>query len=151
MTVEVRALRADEAPLFKELRLRALADSPDAFAQTLADARSQPDSYWANLTRSVSAPGDQIMFVAEATGRLGGMWVDPEARGRGAGRALLGAVVAWARAGGLGTLELWVTEGNSPAASLYRASGFRDTGRRDVLPSNPALRTVQMARPLGAP
>ena len=32
--VSVRRLRADEAPIFKTLRLRALADAPDAFAHT---------------------------------------------------------------------------------------------------------------------
>jgi ribosomal protein S18 acetylase RimI-like enzyme len=38
-----------------------------------------------------------------------------------------------------------VTEGNSPALRLYERLGFADTGRRDVLPSNPALQTIQMA------
>jgi GNAT superfamily N-acetyltransferase len=160
--MDVRALRAGEVALFKDLRLRALADSPDAFAETLAHAEAQPAAYWENLTRSVSEPGRHVMFVAEdaaravglvfglldreraSVGRVGGMWVAPEARGRGAGRALLDAVVAWARRRGLARLELWVTEGNSPAALLYRSAGFAETGARDVLPANPARATIQM-------
>lgn len=165
--MEVRRLRRDEAALFKALRLRALSDSPDAFAQTLADGERQPDSYWERLTHSVTEPGGQIMFVADdgersvglvfglldrkrpRGGRVGGMWVAPEARGAGAGQALLDAVVGWARERGLGTLELWVTEGNSAAVRLYRRAGFVETGARDVLPANPALSTVQMALELG--
>ena len=165
--MEVRRLRRTEQALFKDLRLRALADSPDAFAQTLADAESQPDSYWDRLTHSVTEPDGQVMFVAEdgarpvglvfglldpqhpRVGRVGGMWVAPEARDRRAGQALLDAVVAWAQERGLGTLELWVTEGNSPAARLYRRAGFVETGARDVLPANPMLSTVQMALQLG--
>ncbi len=161
--MQVRELRRHEWALFRSLRLRALAESPDAFAQTLADAQSRPDSYWIRLAESVTGPSGQIMLIAEeadrpaglvfglldptqpATGRVGGMWVDPEARGRGVGAALLDAVVAWARARGLQRLELWVTEGNSAAARLYRGAGFGDTGRRDRLPSNPELHIVQMA------
>ncbi len=74
------------------------------------------------------------------------MWVAPEVRGRGAGQALLDAVGVWARARGLERLELWVTEGNSAAARLYRRAGFIETGARDVLPANAALQTIQMAR-----
>jgi GNAT superfamily N-acetyltransferase len=160
--MKVRALRSDEGPLLKALRLRALAESPDAFGQTLADALEQPDPYWENATRSVTEPNRHIMFLAEDaerpvglafglldparadTGRVAGMWVDPELRGRGLGRALLDAVVGWARGRGLTRLELWVTEGNLAATALYQRAGFRTTGRRDPLPSHPNLETIQM-------
>ncbi len=165
--MRVRPLRSDEAALFKQLRLRALADSPDAFAQTLAAAEAEPEAYWAALTRSVTEPGRQVMFVVEDgalalglafglldarnpdTGRVGGMWVDPPCRGRGAGQALLDALLAWARGLGLSHLELWVTEGNASALALYRKAGFVETGAVDRLPSNPRLQTIQMARCIG--
>jgi len=44
--VTVRRLRPDETALFKTLRGRALADSPDAFAHTHAEICAKPDSYW---------------------------------------------------------------------------------------------------------
>ncbi len=167
--MEVRALRAGETSLFKTLRLRALADAPDAFAETFAQADARPDADWENLTCSVTEPDRHVMFVAEDAGRplgltfglldrerpgvarVGGMWVAPEARGRGAGRALLDAVVAWARGRRFTRIELWVTVGNSPAALLYRRAGFVETGVRDVLPANPALATLQMALDLASP
>ena len=45
----------------------------------------------------------------------------------------------------LDRLELWVTEGNGAAIRLYLRSGFADTGRRNALPSNPALQIIQMS------
>jgi len=50
----------------------------------------------------------------------------PAARGRGIGRALLGAAEAHARASGCCKLTLEVQEDNTPARALYARSGFRD-------------------------
>ena len=50
--------------------------------------------------------------------------VEPHARGRGAGRALLDAAEALARAAGLSYVSLMVTEDNVPARSLYDGAGF---------------------------
>lgn len=161
--MRIRDLEPHEWALIRELRLRALADSPDAFARTLAEALGENDAYWVRLAGSVTKPGGQVMRIAEvdgrpvglafglfdkeraATGHVGGMWVEPEARGRGVGCALLESVIAWGRARALDRLELWVTEGNGTAVRLYERAGFADTGRRDALASNPALQIIQMA------
>ena len=161
--MHVRELERREWALYRELRLRALAESPDSFGRRLVDELARPDAEWIRLTESVTTPGGQVMLVAEEAGRpvglafgifdkdraktghVGGMWVEPEARGRGAGQALLDSAIAWARARELDRLELLVTAGNGAAIRLYERSGFADTGRRDALPSNPALQIVQMA------
>ena len=146
--MRTRELARHEWALFRELRLRALAESPNAFARTLTEARDQTDAYWVQLTESVTAPGGQMMpegrpmglafglFDKERpkTGHVGGMWVEPAARGQGAGRTLLEAAIAWGRSRDLDRLELWVTEGNVAATRLYERAGFSDTGRRDTLP-----------------
>jgi GNAT superfamily N-acetyltransferase len=160
--MRIRELERREWALFRELRLRSLAESPDAFARRFVDEQAQPDAHWIRLAESVTVPGGQVMLVAEEhgrplglvfglldkerlkTGHVGGMWVDPEVRGKGAGRALLSAAIDWARSRGLERLELWVTEGNLSALRMYERAGFCDTGRRDTLPSNPTLRTIQM-------
>ena len=161
--MRIRDLEPHEWALIRELRLRALADSPDAFARTLAEALGENDAYWVRLAGSVTKPGGQVMRIAEvdgrpvglafglfdkertATGHVAGMWVEPQARGRGVGLALLESVIAWGRARALDRLELWVTKGNVTAMRLYERAGFADTGRRDALASNPALQIIQMA------
>src|SRR2546428_11126913 len=140
--MSIRELERHEWALFRELRLRALAESPGAFAQTLADAQAQTDAYWIRLAESVTVKDGQVMLVAEEAGRpvglafglfdkdspktghVGGMWVEPTARGRGAGWALLDAAIAWGRSRGLHRLELWVTAGNDGATRLYERAGF---------------------------
>ena len=160
----VRRLRPGEAMLFKDLRLRALADAPTAFAHTHAEISAKPDTYWDAMTASVT--GRNVMFVAEADGRaigmafgifqrdrpdvphVGGMWVDPAARAAGVGRALTAAVLDWAREGGFPRVGLWVTEGSVPAVALYERMGFEPTGRRDRHPYGPDLSIVEMEQAL---
>ncbi len=162
--MKVRRLHADEAFLLKDLRLRALADAPTAFAHTHAEISAKPQTYWDELTASLTTRN--VMFVAEAENRaigmafgilqrerpdvphVGGMWVDPAARGSGAGRTLTAAVVDWAREKGFQRIGLWVTEGNGPATRLYTAMGFTPTGRRDAHPFHPQLGVIEMERAL---
>ena len=152
--------------MLKMLRLRALADAPEAFAHTHAEISAKPDAYWQDMTCSVTEPEGHAMFVAERAGEpvgmvfglvdrehasrahLGGMWVDPAARARGCGRALSEAVMAWARERGLADVALWVTAGNEPAIALYEHLGFTPTGRRDRHPHRPELSILEMGRPL---
>jgi len=59
-----------------------------------------------------------------------GMYVAPEARGRGAGRALLQAALAQARAWpGVEEVGLSVSDSATEAHALYRAAGFKEWGR----------------------
>jgi [ribosomal protein S18]-alanine N-acetyltransferase len=52
---------------------------------------------------------------------------------RGAGRALVDAVLAWAAERGAERVRTSVTEGNAAATRLYAAAGFADTGEREPL------------------
>ncbi|MFI5225982.1 MAG: GNAT family N-acetyltransferase [Candidatus Limnocylindrales bacterium] len=142
--MEVRRLRPDEWRAFREIRLRALADSPDAFGATLDDASGRTDVEW--QTRAEQSDGAIFVvdgaddFVAMASGgpapnvpdtaAVFGMWVDPSARRRGLGGALIEAVKAWAIAEGYPRLGLGVTTTNAPAIALYERLGFVDTGDR---------------------
>jgi RimJ/RimL family protein N-acetyltransferase len=83
-----------------------------------------------------------------------GMAVLPEARGHGGGRALLDAVVEYARSRGAHKVELEVWPGNARAISLYASAGFEVEGlRRDhYRRRDGSLRSaLLMARPLGPP
>jgi len=57
------------------------------------------------------------------------LWIDPEERGRGYGRAAMEALEAEARSRGLPAIEFNVWGGNTVARSLYRSLGY---GERSV-------------------
>ena len=86
-------------------------------------------------------------LAAPDTAELVGMYVRPQARGRGVGEALIDAVIDWARDRDTATVHLWVTETNKPARMLYERCGFTVTGERQPLPSSPALGEIGMQRP----
>ena len=106
----IREARPDEWEALRELRLRSLAESPAAFARSAEEEQAFPEAVWRE--RAASHP-DRAVFVLEgASGdlagaavgldegdavRVGGMWVAPERRGEGHGRALIEAVLGWAR------------------------------------------------------
>jgi ribosomal protein S18 acetylase RimI-like enzyme len=154
--VDVRRVTPDEWTTLRDVRLRALADAPDAFGTTHAEAMSRPDDWWRTWAQTSAESESQTMVLAwegdEAIGIAGAfatddgawqvisMWVDPSARGRGAGRALLDAVVAWAKERAANrAIRLSVTDGNDEARRLYERYGFADTGVTEPLRSNSAL------------
>lgn len=167
MAVEIRLIRADEAERLRTVRLAALADAPTAFGSTLADEQGQPAAFWRARAERSAAGQTAATFIAERDGRwvgtatglladgapggatLVGMWVDPAARRQGLGRALVEAVVAWARARGATQVDLHVTESNGAALALYRRCGFELTGERQPLAHTPSLLEVGMRRRLG--
>jgi GNAT superfamily N-acetyltransferase len=159
----VRRLRAGEAALLRDVRLAALRDAPMAFGSTLAREEAFAPAVWETRAAAGAAGIEQVVFVAEpeaglAIGRLDdddptaaglyAMWVAPQARGTGAGRALAEAVAEWATRRRARTLHTSVAEGNAAGAALYAAAGFVDTGRREPLGHSDAVVAI-LERPLG--
>lgn len=64
-------------------------------------------------------------FLAQPGIYLEDLYVRPEARGRGAGRALLAHLARLARERGCGRLEWWVLDWNEDALRFYRSLGAR--------------------------
>jgi ribosomal protein S18 acetylase RimI-like enzyme len=159
MDVVIRRLKADEWPVLRSARLAALADAPDAFGSTLAVEEAFDESRWRSRTSTmlVALSGDEAVGLAgsfvdpAATDvvELVAMWVAPGRRGAGIGEALVAAVVDGAARTTAREVGLWVTVGNDPAIRLYERCGFRSTGARVPLPSNPSLEEERMVRPIG--
>lgn len=59
------------------------------------------------------------------------IYVDPAARGRGVGRALLEAFVAAAEAAGIWTIQSSIFPENVASLRLHAVAGFREVGRRE--------------------
>jgi GNAT superfamily N-acetyltransferase len=162
MSVTVRRVRAGEWSELKAVRLAALQDEPSAFGSTYAAEVAQDDDHWVRRASLAEAGVESVTFFAvtgeEVVGLAAGyrpdpsrpavelvsMWVEPAARRAGVARALVDAVVGWARDAGAVWVELWVTRGNTAAASLYRAAGFRETGDHQPLPSDPCRDEIRM-------
>jgi ribosomal-protein-alanine N-acetyltransferase len=77
--------------------------------------------------------------------------LDPEARGRGHARMLLGAHLQTLAYAGVRTVHLEVENGNEPALALYRRLGFKRVGQREgyyVRPDGSRANAVSMSRAL---
>jgi L-amino acid N-acyltransferase YncA len=59
------------------------------------------------------------------------VYVSPQARGRGVGRALLAALIASTEGAGVWTIQSGIFAENSASVALHRAAGFREVGRRE--------------------
>jgi phosphinothricin acetyltransferase len=77
---------------------------------------------------ALSPVSDRCVYagVAEVS-----VYVAPEARGRGAGAALLGALICSSEAAGLWTLQAGIFPENLASLALHQACGFRVVGRRE--------------------
>ncbi|MBI2769213.1 MAG: GNAT family N-acetyltransferase [Burkholderiales bacterium] len=142
--MEIRRLDTSDAPSYRALRMRALAEFPEAFTSSYEEESTQPVE--ASEGRLASGyrmfwgafdGGDLCGMVgleretrakARHKGTLVGMYVSQEYFGTGMGRALVDALLAQARGEGLELLVLTVTEGNSVATNFYEAAGFRSFG-----------------------
>ena len=147
MRFRVRPLRASEHTQWRELRLRALHESPHAFGSRYEDQVAWPLTKWQERAAALAAGDTQIMYVAEADGDDGhlvgcagahvepdgvpmviSMWIAPESRRNGIARLLLDALSDWSQRRGARRLILSVVRGNQPATRAYAAYGFRTTG-----------------------
>lgn len=163
---QVRRIRADDWRELRDLRLRALRDSPTAFGSTYAQESQRTEDHWRAWARRSADGVEQVLFVVAADGALRGMvrgvpdageaalvhlygmYIDPETRGHGRGRALVEAICTWARERGSRRVVLDVTVTNARAIRLYETCGFIRTGSVSPLPHTPALLEMEMARDL---
>ena len=156
--IHVRSFAPHEWRTYKDLRLRALADSPDAFGSTLAKEQLRSDDEWSGRLASGLGSGWDLPLLAEVDGEPAGlawgridpsqpaaanlyqMWVAPQYRRLGAGQMLLEAVIAWASSKNAVSLDLGVTLRDSPAMRLYTRLGFEPAGPLEPLrPGSPVL------------
>ncbi len=132
---ELRRLGPDDWADFRDIRLRALVDSPDAFGSTLEREQAFTEADWRERMsvpiyvvddpRPVAVAGT---FVNDGTLHVWGMWTDPAHRGRGHARTLLDALIPQ------GTpAQLDVNVSNGGARTAYERYGFVGTGRLEPL------------------
>lgn len=142
----IRAITADDAAQYYEIRLRALREHPEAFGASAETFAQNTLEQVADRLRS-NRPESFSIFGAFVDGELAGlsafgcpvdnpkmchrggiyqMYVAPEQRGRKLGQKLLAAAVVHARQFEyVEELMLGVTVGNEAARSTYLNAGFQ--------------------------
>ena len=145
----IRELTGDGADDFRNLRLRALKEHPEAFGSSYEVESGVPLEAVAERLRRNAESGDSFTLGAyrgstlvgmvgffqetrEKTrhrGNIWGMYVPSEEQGKGIGRALLTRVIELARLlPGLEQIELAVVSRNRRARGLYASLAFETYG-----------------------
>jgi ribosomal protein S18 acetylase RimI-like enzyme len=134
-----------DADAFLALRREALAREPLAFSASPEQDRALELPFLLERLRDVAENAILGAFDPMLVGATGlrrdagdkarhkthvwGMYVQPAARRRGIGAALLSAAIAFARGlSGVGQIQLSVAETADPALRLYQRHGFRIWG-----------------------
>ena len=162
----VRMFKASEWATYRDLRLHALTDSPDAFGSTLAGEQGRSEDEWAARLAAGVASGSDLPLIAHVDVHAAGLawakadgeqasvvsifqvWVVPKFRRQGIGDKLVRAAVHWARVRGAQAVHLCVTCGDTPAMRLYARHGFRPTGQCEPLRLGSPLLEQPMILPL---
>jgi ribosomal protein S18 acetylase RimI-like enzyme len=141
---------------YRGIRLRALAETPDAYASSLDLERRHTPQRW----RELLAGAETYLAVAEgrvlgtATGwereagtvHLVAMYVAPQARGQRLAHRLIDAV-RWSAEARDSRLLLEVAETNEAAIRCYLGYGFRPTGRRRAMERDARIVEIEFELP----
>ena len=163
----IRQFEAHEAALYRTLRLRALADAPDAYGSTLEAEQARTPEMWAARLAAALASGQDYPLVAEQAGKAVGllwakmdatdaalvqlfqMWVEPSSRGRGIAAGLIREAIHWTKTENRSRIRLGVTCGDSPAMRLYLRAGFLACGQAEPLRAGSPLLAQTMELAIG--
>jgi len=145
--IEIRAVTESDAGTLWALRLHALTQDPQAFGESAGEHRQTSPAVYAERLRNGGADNFVIgAFAGSALvgmagffreqqekrrhrGQVWGVFVMPEYRGRGVGRALLEHLLEKALTlPKLNCIALTVTASQSTARQLYLNLGFRPFG-----------------------
>lgn len=165
LELELRAICANDWELAKSVRLAALADAPDTFERTLDEELQLSDELWRQRARETSTARARYGLIALCAGVpcgftlavldaarlrviLNGMWVAPNARRRGIGRALMHAVCDWAKALGATVMDLEVITSASVARTFYSSLNFVESANSHTSFGPRRIAALRMERKL---
>lgn len=141
--IAVRTLTEDEWQTYRQVRLAALEESPEAFVASHEQEVGYDEDFWRQRMRRSSRilaerEGAPVGIVSvgwssearEDVAELFGLWVEPRERGTGVAWKLVQAGADQARADGKAHLVYWVGTDNGRGVAFASSFGFRTTDYR---------------------
>jgi ribosomal protein S18 acetylase RimI-like enzyme len=141
--ISVHVLDEGDWAQYRDVRLAALKESPEAFVATYEEEAALDEEGWRERMRRsrrlVAASGGNVVGVVsigrageeeDNAGELFGLWVTPSERGSGVAWHLVQAGAEQARADGRSHLAYWVGTENGAAVAFASSFGFRPTDTR---------------------
>lgn len=140
--ITTRLLGEEDWQTYRELRLAALKDSPDAFVADYEDEAEYDEAFWRERMRRAyrlvaEDDGEMVGVVGlgrheedDEAGEIFGLWVAPGARGSRVAWRLVTACAQQAYRDGRKRVYFWVDADNGPAVAFASNFGFRPTAER---------------------
>lgn len=140
--IDVRILGEDDWPLYREVRLAALEDAPEAFVARHEDEAALDDDVWRermNLSHRIVAErnGTTVGVVSlglhgddPKLGEVFALWTAPSSRGARVARGLVEVAARRSAADGRERLYFWAGSDNAAAIGFASSFGFRPTSER---------------------
>ncbi len=146
--VTIRPGAEEDAPAYRDLRLEALHNHPEAFSSDYEAGLAKPMSYWTKRLRFNDPDNGAMLYFAAHDELLIGMcgithtdapkqkhsayivsmYVRPEWRGLRIAEELISTCLEWGRAQEIRIVKLGVTTTNTPAIRCYARCGFQVYG-----------------------
>lgn len=149
---KISPLSVSQWKQYRDLRLRAIRESPQAFLDTEQETRAFPEKKWRQRLADAAA-GKSWQLFARLHGKLVGMigayrsdddvknqsativgiWVAPEARGKGVGRKLMETLMDTLKKRSIKTVHLSVNVEQTAAVVLYKKLGFQIVEEKEAV------------------
>jgi len=138
----IRRIEMGEVALYRQVRLTALKEAPEAFCTTYAEAMARDEESWRAQADENASSDDRALFLARAneetiglagvyreesatkTGELCQVWVAPAYRRTGVAVGLMDVLMAWAVERDFRQILATIRAGNERALRFYRTYGF---------------------------
>jgi ribosomal protein S18 acetylase RimI-like enzyme len=145
--IQIIKLQPDQWQMYRDLRLKALKEEPQAYLSTYAENSTKPDNYWKERLIDVDKGRNWLVFAKSGdilVGMMGAfkkqdetedivniiaVYVVSEARGRGISKLLLEKLISEISQDiKIKKIKLSVNSKQIPALKLYESFGFKITG-----------------------
>lgn len=141
--IEIVSLLPEDWQQYRDLRLRALKEEPQAFGSTYEDNSKHPDEYWQQRLEDTINKSTQWLVFARLNGVLVGMvgaftekepdnarviavYVTPDTRGKGISKMLMKELLARIKTNdNIKKITVDVNPEQEAALNLYKNSGFQ--------------------------